>query len=192
MTIAPIATPKYEKTETGYTQGQLFVTPLFTASQLAALFVQLQYTGIDKQIWYQDPPDLRWFLNYCFDKPGLTTLVAYVQNLDSDMELAGISWIDPPIQIGNGFSKTEIGFGFLPTVSVWNKLKLGRMMIDWVEDNLNVDFLFGFTPEDNHAAIAFSKRLGFTQSEPIPNYLTWEGKPSSAIISQMELRNGKK
>jgi hypothetical protein len=192
MTNAPeVATP-YVKAQAGYSQGSLFVTPYFTDSQLAALFVQFQATGVDQDIWYQDPPDLRWFLNWSFDTPGLTTLLGYVQDLDGEMSLAGICWIYPRINMGGGRSKSEFGFGFLPTVNIWNKVKLGRMMLDWAKDNIDVDFVFGFTPTPNESAIAFSRRLGFWQSEPIPNYCTWKGEPVSAIISQLELSNGRK
>lgn len=168
--------------------AQLFIKTGLTEELLAAAYLLLQRDGLLDTVWYNGAPGLSDFLRWHRDKDKLY-LGAFVRPTldagDSELHLAGLGWLWS-IQGPPGGRKAEVGFAYLKEHHGTRiPEELTRQMIQYCFDDLEMDALYGTTPEPNKLAIRFSKRLGFSQVGPLPAYCTWHGQPCGAIISYM-------
>jgi len=66
-----------------------------------------------------------------------------------------------------------------------DSMELGRAVLDHWFGVMGFDVIAGLTPRANRAAIQFIKRLGFQIVGDVPNFTTYEGKPSASATSFM-------
>ena len=136
-------------------------------------------------VYYEWTPDIDEFLKL-HKAPDNLTFAAFRKSLTSDsLDLVGLSFFNRITRMGGGYNKAEVGFAFFAGGSIFEKLILGRKMIDWVFANRDIHLLFGTTPEQNIPALVYARRLGFTQSAKIPNFATWRGALTDAWISSL-------
>ena len=162
------------------------MTNVIDDTQLAWLYLQAKAEGLLEKFFYQGVPDLRWFLDYS-RKPENLWLLALKGNcpyLDSDpLQIAGLGYINS-ITEASGCRKGEVGMLYTREYQGWFAKEATGFMIDYCFDKngAGLDVLYGTTPHPNRAALIFSRRMGFEQFGPIPEYAAWEGKPCGAII----------
>jgi hypothetical protein len=143
----------------------------------------MKRTGVLDLVFYEGVPDLKWFLDEML-VPGRTVGCWRVKPNGSG-DCLGMGLINKREIMGR-YSKAEIGFAFLPgRTTIHEKVKLGRGMIQYVFDEYGFDSLFGTTPVENKAAVAYSRRLGFKIHGPVPDFCIWKGELSGVYISQM-------
>lgn len=82
-------------------------------------------------------------------------------------------------------TRSEMGFGFLPNCNVFQALKAGRVIMQSCFDKLNVDHMFGTTPEPNKEALAYVRRLGLKMYGPVPNFCMYNGDYVGAYTSHI-------
>lgn len=132
-------------------------------------------------IYHECEPDLKSFLDQHTSTDTVT--LGCFREVNGTPEFIGMGWINTFQRMGGGHAKAEVGFGFFDGGSVFEKVRLVRMMVDWVFEHLDVDAIFGITPEPNRSAVAFIKRVGFDIVGPLPAYATWGGELCGAYVS---------
>lgn len=164
---------------------------------LAKAYLQYSVEKMLPIIFHERVYSLTEFLTWGLSD-GVVMLAAFRQYgpEESDYEFCGLSWVNRARDMGAGKKKSEIAMGFFRAQQVKNlNLRFGRLMLRWVFDNLDIDVLFGTTPVQNHAALRYSKQIGFSLHGPIPSYTTWKGELTSVWVSMMSreqfLENGR-
>ncbi len=136
------------------------------------------HSGRANQVFYAFPHDLKFALDWAMNA------TAFYGAFRGE-ELIGAGWIDNLLVIGSDppVVKAELGFGFMPNCNIFEALHSGRLMLDYTFDVYGIDFLFGTTPLSNKAALAYAKRLGLRQYEPVDNFCTYQGKIDACVTS---------
>lgn len=148
---------------------------------LADAAVRWTKEGTLDTIFYAGIESIEWMIHY-FLQPENTTLAC----IRGANEFCGLGWVMNRKRVGN-YSRAECGMGFFRHQSdKTQNLEFGQMMLDWVFQRLDVDVLYGTTPEHNKLALRFSKKLGFNLHGPIPGFGEWRGELCSAWISSMK------
>jgi len=161
---------------------ELFATTLWDDKVLANIYLRLDAVGQADKVWYQSPHSLSWFLNWSHSHENGTVILA--RNRDGVIELCGIAWLSNKQELGDtGTYKGEIGFAFLPEVSIWDAVKVGRIGLKFMAETFNIDYFYGATPSRNRHALAYAKRVGLQMFGPIPNHCTYLGEPDSLWFS---------
>ena len=160
----------------------LFATTLWDDKVLANIYLRLDAAGLADKVWYQSGHSLSWFLNWSHCPENGTVILA--RNNGTSVELCGIAWISNKQELGDtGTYKGEIGFAFLPEVSVGDAIKLGRIGLKFIAGVFNIDYLYGATPDSNKRALAYAKRMGMQMYGPIPNHCVYLGEPDALWFS---------
>ena len=85
-----------------------------------------------------------------------------------------------------GCRRGDIGIVFLRKFQKRSvTIPLATLMLDYVFRQRNLDAVYGISAVEGRAAIALAKALGFSQTGLLPYYGSWNGKPSSAIMSYL-------
>ncbi len=165
-----------------YSRGAVLVTPVRDETLLAKAYLKFEAERLLETIWHNGVWTLREFLDWAL-QPDRVMLGAYQTEarLDQDVGLIGLGWVNSFERFA-GFAKAEVGFGYFRKPSLWNKITGTRLMLDMFFSAFPVDFLFGFTPDQNPVAIGFAKRAGFEVVAKLPNYCAWQGNPANAVV----------
>lgn len=169
-----------------YTLGNLVVTPLKDVDLLATAYLRFKQEGVLDMLYYEHDPGLTSILATLMD-PATIVLGCFVK-AGARVDLAGIGCAAPAFILPNGQKKAELSEAFFRD---WQRrsitLPLAQMMIQWLFDRSDLDYLFGTTPEKNPMAVRFMKALGFGHTrEPIPHYTCWKGEPCGVYVSWMD------
>lgn len=161
---------------------ELFATTLWDDKVLANFYLRLDAAGQADKVWYQSEHSLSWFLNWSHCPENGTVILG--KRIGESVELCGIGWVSNKQELGNtGQYKGEIGFAFLPEVSIWDAVKLGRIGLRFISQTFDIDFFYGATPSRNKHAVAYAKRLGLQMFGPIPNHCIYLGEPDALWFS---------
>ncbi len=128
-------------------------------------------TGRGDQVFYAAKHDLQGALNWA-------TKCDFIHGVFLEEKLIGVGFVENVLRFNTNqgqISRGEVGFGFLPSCSIFQALDGGRKMLDTFFNKLDIDHLFGTTPEPNKAAIAYAKRLGFSIYGPVPDFCAYNG-----------------
>lgn len=155
---------------------------------LAVAFIQMQQDGVLDYVFWQKPPTLREFLNWCYN-PSTVIIGCFMETagptLDAEpaIELAGLGWVTS-VRTRNGRRYADVSEMF------WRKfqtldttLTFGKLMLDFAFEELKVDILYGITPEKNRAAVWYMRKIGFQPFGPIPGLCCWRGEECGGIMS---------
>lgn len=184
------AAPAVVPEKGGYRAGKLLIVPLQGPGCdifLGKAYFTFLEEGTLPIIFYERVYGLAEFLGWAMD-PKNIFLAAFEQAKDDDpdsMELRGISWINRPVAMNaaGDLTKSEIGMGFFRGSK--HNLAFARLMLRWLFDHLDLDVIFGTTPEQNRAAVKFARELGFSITGPIPSFTSWHGELTGAWISSL-------
>jgi hypothetical protein len=159
-------------------QGEpLSVVPTNQDEILAHAYLRFKADGLLPDIFPEGETTLTWFLQLFAQRP---VLVAY-----QGERLAGLGWMNTIVDMGTAGRKGECAMAFFPEIPFAEKLGLGRLMIDWAFENLNLTTLFGITPAPHKRALTFARLLWFDLYGPIPGLSAWRGRNSAAYTSVM-------
>jgi len=153
------------------------VVPANQDEVLAHAYLRFQADGLLPMVFSEGETSLRWFLE-------TYRSMHVVAGMDGE-RLAGLGWLNKIIDMGTAGWKADCGMAFFPEISPWSKVRLGELFIDCAFEELNLQGLFGTTPEPNRRALRYAKKLGFQLHGPIPAMSAWEGKICAAYISSM-------
>lgn len=166
---------------------ELFISTEIGEDLLAAAYLMMKHDGLLETVFYESVPPLWLFLSWATN-PNSKFIGCFVRpTLDVDaVEMAGLGWL---WQMGGvpGAMKAETGMVFLKK---WQHsgipVELAEKMLDCSFGPLGRDVLYGVTPVRNRAALLFSRKLGFKQTEPLPKYGSWHGEPTDIVMSYLE------
>lgn len=162
--------------------GDLIVTPVLTDRLLAEAYIQMEKEGTLDVVFFQSVPSLSSFLEAHLAGSNRVVLGAFRERQGGDPEFCGLSWIMNPLNIGN-YIKAETGICLFRKNVGRDSINFGKMMLESFFTQYDVSCLFGVTPENNKLALRYAQRLGFSMHGPIPDFATWQGKPTGAFIS---------
>jgi RimJ/RimL family protein N-acetyltransferase len=174
-----------------YTMGNFVVAPLTNIDLIATAYLRLKQEGVLEMIYYECDPGLPKVLATMTD-PATITLGCFVKDGER-VDMVGLGHAAAALTLPNGQKKAELSEVFFKD---WQRrnvtLPMAQMMIQWLFDRSDLDFLYGTTPEKNPAAVRFMKALGFGHTrEPIPNFTCWQGKPCGCYVSWMDAERWK-
>lgn len=174
-------------------QGKsLLVTPLVSEEMLAVAFLRFKAEGLLDRIFSEQQASLSWFIKH-YSRDEISMLACLKEDLATkQMSPCGLAWIVNRTSVGNPpvFYKAECGEAFFRHTSPRETLEFGQMVVDWAFENCRILSLYGTTPEPNHVAVKYARRLGFNVHGPFPNYTAWVDEsgqrgPCGAYISVM-------
>ena len=171
----------------GFSRGQFSVSYELTEELLATAYLRYRAEDLLKIIFYEGEPSLTWFLDWS-TRPTNHYLGGFMRpGLDKDPLFVGMGWFCQETNLNEGeLIKSEVGMGFFRDYQrAGITVPVGRLMLDVAFERMGFDSLFGTTPVQNRAALAYARKLGFGLSGPIPDYTLWEGKPTGVMISHM-------
>ncbi len=169
---------------------ELFIASDIGESLMATAYLLMEKDELLDTVFYEGVPTITQFIGYlqrkesryigCFVRPTLD---------NAPVELAGVGWLwDVRGPVGG--VRAECGMVFFRK---WQRShipeELTVKIIDYAFGPCNCDVLYGVTPVPNRAAVIFSKRMGFHQTEPLPKYGSWHGEPADAILSYLTKEN---
>ena len=161
----------------------LVVGPRPSDEVLAYSYLEWKREGTLHTVWMSDPPEIREYLEW-LNKRDLFGC----WRLNTDVGVAdflGMGFVANTERMGKR-SKAEIGFIFhAKKATLFEKIAMGRMLVEHVFVTGGYDAIFGTTPERNPAAVAYAKRLGFAMHGPIKDFCAWDGELCGVWISQM-------
>lgn len=141
---------------------------------IACLYYALKQCGRIDDIF--DGHDLLWFLEEFNQKQSYICTV--------DELVVGFGLVNG---YGVDHIRAEVSFGFLPTCSGLNAVRLGKMMLkDVFEFQPKTRWVYGTTPSRNEKAIRFAKLIGMRVVGQIPNYLSFHGIVDDAVLTYVE------
>jgi hypothetical protein len=114
--------------------------------------------------------------------------IDYIKGAFLDDTFIGVGFVEEVkrLYLNDGvYSKARIGFGFMPNCNVFQALRAGKMIVTDAFDELKLDHMFGFTPEENQQALAYIRRVGFNLYGPIPQFTTYNGNCMGSYVSHM-------
>lgn len=168
-----------------YRCGDLALAPYPTEKVLAEGYLRFEQEGTLDSIFHQGPSTLTNFLTqFVKEQQAILTFLKGNQHI-------GFAWFNYLSTIGNSKAKkAEAGMAFFRKTHPRDALLACAMGTDWVFEELNVDVMFGVTPEKNKAAVKFFKRLGRDFYGPIPLFTCFPDgnggyEPCGAYVSAM-------
>lgn len=152
---------------------------------LAIIYLRMKAEGLLKIFFYEEQPDLAQFLRIML-ADGVICLAVYGRGHTGVYDqLLGYGGISKPFHMGGGYYKSEISCLFFKQYQQRNiTIPCVQAMVSWTFERTKIHVLVGTTPAPNVAMVRFAKAIGFTLSK-IPNFTTWEGKPTAAWISSL-------
>lgn len=121
-----------------------------------------------------------------FRNPATNTLGAFQENQETlKWDLCGMLWVVDNAKM-DSFKRIGVGHGFFrgftdPAFLV----RFAHLGLEWVFSELGVDMVYGITPQSNRAATLFSRKVGFSVSDPIPGMASWMGSMAPGVVSSM-------
>lgn len=170
-----------------YTWGNFVVAPLLNIDLIATAYLRMKREGVLDVLYYECDPGLPKVLAVMTD-PATINFGCFVKRDEAMTDFVGIGHIAAPLILPNGQKKAEISVAFFKD---WQRrsvtFPLAQLMIEWVFDRSDIDYLFGTTPEPNRAMLRFIKSLGFGHTaEAVPNFTCWRGEMVGVYISWMD------
>jgi len=167
-----------------YSWGDIRVVPRPSDKMLAFAYLRFDREKLLDRIFYEGVPSISWFLQkyaeiQCFACYRVTG------NDQDEIELFGLGWVGAQETLANGWKKGEVGMAFFRKTEHRLTVDGSKLMLEYVFEELDFDVLYGTTPEQNPAAVAHARRLGFDIHGPVEGYCTWQGKPCGAMISSI-------
>jgi|SRR5579872_1743823 len=165
-------------------QKQLFLRNSVEDDVLAEFYLRMKDERLLHWLYYQTVPTLGEFLS-SHRRTDLVYLAGYASKiLDcSEPELCGMCWAES-IQRLPGLSKAQVGMAYFREYQRDDTaLELARMSVDFAFDTVRLDVLLGTTPVKNRAACIFTERVGFQRIGIAPDYVSFWGERSAAVLS---------
>lgn len=146
----------------------------------ASAYIRFSKEGLLERIFNEGPVSLRWFLDQYGVERGVQ-LLACARSENHTLIPEGLAWIVRRVELedpsGNiVLRKAEVGEGFFRGVSPKNTVIYGQLALRFCFESLNLDAVYGTTPEPNRPGVMYSRRLGFDLHGPFPNYTLWKNK----------------
>ncbi len=165
-------------------RDNLVVTPCVTDALLAQAYLTYQREKTLPVIFYQQIPTITDFIKAHLEVGKRIVLGCFrVDDKTKAVEFCGMGWVADSVQM-NGYTKAETGIGMFRCAGR-DSLEFGKMMFSCFFQQYDIDSLFGVTPEENKLAIRYAQKLGMSIHGPIPQYCTWEGRPTAGWISHI-------
>lgn len=163
----------------------LIVTTSVTDQMLARAYFQMQSDGTLPVVYYDEVPTLLEFMNgHLGQGCGRIVLGCFRENGTLTPDFCGFGWSMNSMVVGDK-RKSDCGFCFFKGQKGSDSVDFGRMMLDVFFRSFDIDILFGMTPEDNKLATRFIQKVGISVHGPVPDFATWQGKPTGAWISHI-------
>lgn len=169
--------------------GDLVVTPCLPVNLLARAFANMEDEGTLGTVFFERVPTVQEFLN-AFMEPGKYIVLGCFRQLQTrPAEFCGLGWAMNATDM-NGFIKAECGMAFFRRQTRrTDNVQFGKMMLEMFFTTHNIDAIFGTTPEQNKLAVRYAQRLGMTLHGPVPDFATWDNKPTAAWLSHISKRD---
>lgn len=165
-----------------YRCGTLALVPDPPEDVLVRLFYEWRRTGVLDLLWYGEPINLTFFLNW-FTRPHTNTLGCY-SVIEERYTPLGLCWINATIPLGK-FKRAEVGMGYVRKASPRDLLTIGQLCVEWGFRERGLDVICGTTPAQNPAAVHYGKRLGFRVAGPIGGLVVWHGNLEDGYFQSM-------
>jgi hypothetical protein len=167
-----------------YKCGDIIVAPSPKDTALAFVYMTWEKEGLLPVIFHERPVSLTEFLNV-YGAPSQITLAAYREG--NPIEILGLGWVLDLVRMEGQapFLKANIGLGFLRGVNIHDTGSAGRMMLEWMFQELDVNVLTGITPMPNRAICLFTKRIGFEVIGVAKDSTLWQGEPCDSQIAYL-------
>ena len=114
------------------------------------------------------------------NRTTLPTLMAFRKDVP-----VGLGWLNSLNRDNPANVKCDASIAFFAGTSGGEKLKLGRMMVSWVFENLDVNLMLTLSAETHRASVYFVRRLGFQMFGPIPCLTASHGEPCGGWLGAM-------
>jgi RimJ/RimL family protein N-acetyltransferase len=153
---------------------------------LVILYKRLKDEGLWDIVFHEDSKlTLTGFMNF-FGSGQALLQVLCITNDKGYIEPVGMAWVAEIVLCGDILTK---GIGSFLFFKDFQKPmytdQFSEMILDYWFDYLNIDVIFGVTPEPNRAALIYVKRAGFKEVGRIPNYTTFDKQVVTGVITSM-------
>lgn len=153
---------------------------------LAHAWLLLKQQDLLDTIWHVNPITISGLFEWAADPKNMIFTCLMQTAGSEEVKIVGLGWINTLTRVGDHQYKAEVGMGFLREGQVHNlPAEFCEMMLDWGFENLEMVVAYGTTPVKNHAAIAFTKKMGFETIGIAPDYSTWKGEPVDCLLTVM-------
>tara|TARA_R110000868_G_scaffold72223_4_gene210795 strand:- start:16684 stop:17277 length:594 start_codon:yes stop_codon:yes gene_type:complete len=163
----------------------MIVTSAVAEELLAEAYFRMKADGNLPIVYYDRVPTLLEFLNvHTGQNAERIVLGCFREETGKPLEFCGFGWSMNPMVVGDK-RKADCGFCFFKGPRRVDTVAFGRMMLGCFFQVFSIDALFGMTPEDNKLAVRYIKRVGMSLHGPVPEFASWDGKPTGAWISHI-------
>lgn len=166
-----------------YTEGEFVVAPQKDQCLIAEAYLLMKAQGLLEILYYQSIPDLATHMQLMLSEK--TVFLAGFRRTDLYTKFIGFSVVVESDCMGHGWKRAEQSCLFFKEFQRRDiTTPVANLMMRWVFERTDTDFLFGVTPEPNRAMVRFARSLGYEMSR-VPNAATFNGEPCAALISSM-------
>lgn len=157
--------------------GDLAVVPVTDDKLLARAYLRFESEGLTETIFGEAVPTLSAWIVARINLPTLLAL--------RGSQPVGLGWLNSLTRDNPANAKCDATIAFFAGTSGAEKLRLGRLMVSWVFENLDMNVMLTLSAETHRASVFFVRRLGFEMYGPIPNLTATHGVPCGGWLGAM-------